>query len=1145
MTWSSTLGAYVAAPGSVQARDPVAVRAADRPLAAPVSALCMALVLALGAGAAQASEDRRMEDLAVLVGKYVDSAGASRSAASLPVATLSRTSPGTAAPRASRQEASTVAAASAPLPPLALLGSDAAAGRAKDAIARKVGGALDSTVRRALGVPLQRVTAPSSRDAATANGIQAEVTVVTHHDHGGMYGARANAALAAGGFVFAEADAGVALDRGLEVSTQVAAGLGPIGAGVALDVDLDVAVARAVAELDVELDTGVAALPGQVGKILGTNVVGIVTGGPGQGAEGARTALDGTLEAVAGTVGGVVAGAAGHAGLGDVANGATGALAQTVEHAGTGAAGLIGSLTGSKTLADTVAGATGGLASGLEDIVGEVLGGDLQGAVVSVKDTVTTVAGHAVGGTAGTVSELVGSTHGVGGLGGIATGALGGLGDVLGGIAGGVLPGLAPAAAPAVPAAVGSPGLIIGTGGLTGSMGQLLDSVGPSALFGGDGYIRNGDLAVRAVNFQQGYSVLDVAGVPVVQLTPVGTVLDALGNAATGGNAYLTLIGGVTSDSYITGINNGDPGGLLDLLLPGSAPAWAERCASVLGLVNVDCWAVNAAQNYQVLIGDGAYANGSKEVVIGTGARHQLPQQSAAQAFPGAGGNDPANPTGVPTADYDARLGHSVVIGDSASGSANAQTLIGAGATSDKANSVALGYNSSATRGGRNGYAAFGLAAPQDSIGEVAVGSAGRERQITHVAAGSASTDAVNVAQLQGAINLANGVDLFSVKYDADAAGQPDYRHVTLGDASGATLLANLADGAIAAGSREAVNGGQLHEGYLALAAFFGGGAAPGAAGWTAPAFRISHIGADGKVTMATYGDVAAAFAAVDGSLVNIHRLIGLEGPGRQEGDGPGAYSQPYLAVNSTKSGATAAGGEGVAVGPEASAAGAGSVALGDGATASADRSVALGAGSVADRSDSVSVGSAGAERQIVHVADGAAATDAVNVRQLRASEQGTLRYDTAADGGTDYTSVTLGAPGVAAAPVRVRNVAAGTAGTDAVNLDQLNKGMADTLDWSRAYTDERFSTVHGDLRRIDDRAAAGVASAMAIAGLPQPYEAGRNMAAIAAGTFNGESGMAVGISGVTEGGRWIYKFSGSTNTRGDGGVSIGAGIQW
>ena len=122
---------------------------------------------------------------------------------------------------------------------------------------------------------------------------------------------------------------------------------------------------------------------------------------------------------------------------------------------------------------------------------------------------------------------------------------------------------------------------------------------------------------------------------------------------------------------------------------------------------------------------------------------------------------------------------------------------------------------------------------------------------------------------------------------------------------------------------------------------------------------------------------------------------------------------------------------------------------------------------------------------------------------------------------------------------------AAGTAGTDAVNVDQLRSGMAQTLDWSKAYTDERMDSFDRNLKRTDDRASAGIASAMAVASLPQPSEAGRSMASFAAGSFNGESGMAVGLSGVSDGGRWIYKFSGSTNTRGDGGVAVGAGIQW
>ena len=187
-------------------------------------------------------------------------------------------------------------------------------------------------------------------------------------------------------------------------------------------------------------------------------------------------------------------------------------------------------------------------------------------------------------------------------------------------------------------------------------------------------------------------------------------------------------------------------------------------------------------------------------------------------------------------------------------------------------------------------------------------------------------------------------------------------------------------------------------------------------------------------------------------------------------------------------------------------------------------------------------MGATGAERQVTHVADGSQATDAVNLRQLQASQEGTVRYDKNTDGSTNYASVTMGKAGTSTV---IHNVATGVAPTDAVNVAQLNKGMGDVMDWSRNYTDQRFNSISRDIKRVDDRASAGIASAMAMAGLPQPSEAGKRMASFAASTFHGESSMAVGVSGVSDGGRWIYKLSGSANTRGDGGVTVGAGFQW
>src|SRR3546814_18548825 len=85
------------------------------------------------------------------------------------------------------------------------------------------------------------------------------------------------------------------------------------------------------------------------------------------------------------------------------------------------------------------------------------------------------------------------------------------------------------------------------------------------------------------------------------------------------------------------------------------------------------------------------------------------------------------------------------------------------------ANSVGLGADSVTVRGAQAGYLAPGLGAVlQSSAGEVSIGAVGAERQLTNVAAGSAATDAVNVAQLQGAMD----------EVSADGAFRSDERRV-------------------------------------------------------------------------------------------------------------------------------------------------------------------------------------------------------------------------------------------------------------------------------------------------------------------------------------------------------------------------------
>ena len=209
----------------------------------------------------------------------------------------------------------------------------------------------------------------------------------------------------------------------------------------------------------------------------------------------------------------------------------------------------------------------------------------------------------------------------------------------------------------------------------------------------------------------------------------------------------------------------------------------------------------------------------------------------------------------------------------------------------------------------------------------------------------------------------------------------------------------------------------------------------------------------------------------------------------------------------------------------------------------------------------------------ITNVADGVNATDAVNVSQLnsrlnqskvtvKAKENGNITVEQSAqtDNGTEYTvslndsvsvnevhvaqNVHLSSEGVRignsgpiiaesgidAANRTISNVAPGVRATDAVNVAQLNTAVNNV-----------FRQVHS----VEKDAQAGIAMAIATAGLPQAYLPGKSMMAISGGTYRGQSGYAFGFSHVTDNGRYVIKASGSGNSQGHFGASVGMGWQW
>ncbi|WP_279669759.1 YadA-like family protein [Acinetobacter johnsonii] len=108
-----------------------------------------------------------------------------------------------------------------------------------------------------------------------------------------------------------------------------------------------------------------------------------------------------------------------------------------------------------------------------------------------------------------------------------------------------------------------------------------------------------------------------------------------------------------------------------------------------------------------------------------------------------------------------------------------------------------------------------------------------------------------------------------------------------------------------------------------------------------------------------------------------------------------------------------------------------------------------------------------------------------------------------------------------------------------------VNQVGQQTLNQANAYTDSRVNALNRDMRKLEDRTYAAVASSIAIASLPQPTDAGYNIFSAGVGTWEGEQGYAFGLSGVTESNKYVYKVAVTTNSEGDFGAGTAIGWQW
>lgn len=222
------------------------------------------------------------------------------------------------------------------------------------------------------------------------------------------------------------------------------------------------------------------------------------------------------------------------------------------------------------------------------------------------------------------------------------------------------------------------------------------------------------------------------------------------------------------------------------------------------------------------------------------------------------------------------------------------------------------------------------------------------------------------------------------------------------------------------------------------------------------------------------------------------------------------------------------------AIGFNAQAADAASVALGQGAQA-AGGNVAIGNGSVANAAmisgtgyltgqaapkTAVSVGNASALRRITNVADGALDQDAVTVAQLKKSIDATVaqvnaNVSSATASGVYYDTVTSGDGDSITLRnndnkgTKIHNVAAGTLGTDAANVAQVDK----IVDTAKTHYYSVKSTKSTDLNNYDNDLATG------------------------------EDSMAAGVSAKALGDRSVA-LGNNTGAKSLGSITVGAGYE-
>ena len=212
---------------------------------------------------------------------------------------------------------------------------------------------------------------------------------------------------------------------------------------------------------------------------------------------------------------------------------------------------------------------------------------------------------------------------------------------------------------------------------------------------------------------------------------------------------------------------------------------------------------------------------------------------------------------------------------------------------------------------------------------------------------------------------------------------------------------------------------------------------------------------------------------------------------------------------------------------------GANSAAGGSGADASGDNATALGNQAVASGDNSTAVGQGAQATHDNSVALGRGSATTVGAQ---------TGYDAAYVGSSDSAGeVNVGNR-------TVSGVAPGVAGTDAVNVNQLQGGVNHAVVTANAYTDQRIGQVESDVWQLHGRVDelerdinAGVATAMAMR--QAPYVAGATTYYAGFGAYKDQGALGVSLRRTSDNGRWSLEGGFSANRDGAGGYIGVSGV--